>query len=134
MAAKDSTDHMRFTPLQTAFAKELCQKYEKVRDLTAVSAVLIDEDGCHVESDAILRISPYLDFPYNAGGLASLRFPKFVRDPAYRTFARNRGAVSKGIKRAIRGGEDTKMEEYRDLILGLEEPLDPSWGFKQTSK
>jgi len=125
---------MRFTPLQTAFAKELCQKYEKVRALTAVSAVLIDEAGCHIESDAILRISPYLDFPYNVGGLAGLRFPRFIRDPAYRTFARNRGAVSKGIKKALRGGEDAYMEEYRDRILGLEEPLDPSWGFQQTSK
>jgi len=125
---------MRFTPLQTAFAEELGQQYKKVRALNAVSAVLIDEAGCHVESDAILRIFPYLDFPYNLGGSASLRLPGFVRDPAYRTFASNRGAVSKGIKKAIRGGEDTYMEEYRDRIFGLEEPLDPSWGFEQTSK
>ena len=125
---------MRFTPLQTDFAKELCEKYEKVRALTAVSAVLIDEAGVHIESDAILRISPYLDFPFNVGGLAGLGFPGFVRDPAYRTFARNRGTVSKGIKKAIRGGKDTYMEEYRDRIFGLEEPLEPSWGFKQTSQ
>lgn len=125
---------MRFTPLQTEFAQDLCQKYEKVRALKAVSAVLIDETGCHVESDAILRISPYLDFPYNAGGLAGLRFPGFVRNPAYRAFARNRGAVSRGIRKAVRGGEDLYMEEYRDRILGLEEPLDPSWGFGQFGK
>jgi predicted DCC family thiol-disulfide oxidoreductase YuxK len=133
VADRDSTDHMRFTPLQTEFAEDLCERDEKVRALTAVSAVLIDEEGYHVESDAILRISRYLDFPFNVGGLAGLRLPRIVRNPAYRTFAKNRGTVSKGIKRVIRRGEDTYMEEYRDRILGLEEPLEPSWGFKQRS-
>lgn len=123
---RDTTDHMRFSPLQTDIAKKLCSQYAMPSDVS--TGVLIDEEGGHKESAAILRIFPYMGFPYSFIGALGFCVPRFIRDYAYRTFAKHRGAIWKRIKR-IAGLGDTYLEEHRDRILGLEEPLDPSWGF-----
>ena len=45
-------------------------------------------------------------------------------------FARNRGAVWAAVRHCTGWGE-TRLEPYRDRILGLEAPLPKSWGFDE---
>jgi len=127
---RDKSDHMRFSPLQTEFATQQCKQYQMPTDLS--TGVLIDEKGAHRDSTAILRILPYMGFPYTMLGPLSLLVPTSIRDLAYFSFARNRGFIWKQVKR-ITGMGDTQLDEYIDRILGLKEPLDPRWGFKTTS-
>lgn len=95
------------------------------------TAVLVDEEGGHVLSDSVLRLFPYLGFPYQWIGILALWLvPRFVRDAGYRVFAQYRGRIWKGVKR-LTGMGDTRMEPYRDRMLGLEEPLDPSWALNK---
>jgi predicted DCC family thiol-disulfide oxidoreductase YuxK len=121
---------MRFSPIQTDFSRKLCKKYGMPIDLS--TGVLIDEKGGHKDSTAILRILPYMGFPYNLLGPIALFVPKFIRDCGYRLFARNRGFIWKQVKR-VTGLGDTQLEAYRDRIVGLEDPLDPGWGFNKFS-
>lgn len=124
---RDTTDHFRFSPIQTHFAQDLCQKHGMPADLS--TAILFDGDGGHVRSDAVLRLFPYLGLPLKILAIICLwLIPRFVRDYGYCLVARNRGRIWKGVKRVCQMG-DTDMKPYRDRILGLEEPLDPSWGF-----
>jgi predicted DCC family thiol-disulfide oxidoreductase YuxK len=126
---RDTTDHFRFSPIQTNLARELCQQYDMPFDLS--TAVLVDEEGGHVLSDSVLRLFPYLGFPYQWIGILALWLvPRFVRDAGYRVFAQYRGRIWKGVKR-LTGMGDTRMEPYRDRMLGLEEPLDPSWALNK---
>lgn len=124
-------DHMRFGPLQSTFGKRLCEDYHMPCDLS--TGILIDDSGAHRDSTAVLRILPHLGFPYTVLGRLGLWVPKVVRDWAYQTFARNRGAIWRFVKK-ITGMGDTQLEEYRDRILGLEEPLNPGWGFAAKSQ
>ena len=127
---RDSADHVRFCPLQSALGQELCRDHGVSIDLS--TAVLLDGGGVHTQSAAVLRLFPWMGFPWSIVGRTGLLVPAFIRDAAYGAFARNRGAIWKVIKR-ITGLGDTRMEEYRDRILGLEdeEPLDPNWGFDE---
>ena len=111
--------------------QRLLPTYNMPTDVT--TAVLIDEhDAAHKNSDSVLRIFAFMGFPYSRlGPMLLALIPSFVRDFGYQLFARNRGTIWKGAKR-ITGMGDTYMEPYRDRILGLEEPLDPGWGFEDT--
>jgi len=51
--------------------------------------VLVDRDGVHTASTAVLRLARHLRFPYPALSLA-LIVPRPLRDAAYRTVARQR--------------------------------------------
>merc|ERR1712216_587266 len=104
----------------------MCAEYGIAIDLT--TGILLDERGAHQQSAAILRIIPYLDFPYNKIGSLSLRIPGFISDVPYKAFARNRGTIWTGVKR-LTGSSDPNMTTYRDRIFGLEDPLDSTWGF-----
>ena len=121
---------MRFSPIQTKFAQELCVEYAMPNDLS--TAVLIDEHGAYKESTAILRIFPHLNFPYNIIGQIGLLIPEPIRDAGYNLFAQNRGAIWKYVKK-VTGIGNPSLQGYRSRMLGLEEedhPLDPGWGFK----
>uniref|UniRef100_A0A7S2YGA7 Uncharacterized protein n=1 Tax=Entomoneis paludosa TaxID=265537 RepID=A0A7S2YGA7_9STRA len=103
-------------------------------DLT--TGILIDEQGAHRDSTAILRLLPHLGPVYWVlGWMALVLVPKFVRDFAYRTFARNRGTIWKQVKK-ITGMGDTMMDNYREKVLGLDEHVEtkfPGWGFTKAS-
>ena len=129
MLDRDWADHFRFSPIQTDWAKAVCQQYEMPVDLS--TAVLLDEQGAHTNSTAVLRLFPHLNFPFNVLGRLGLLFPIYLRDFAYRLFARNRGTVWRCLKRT--GWQTPVMEGYRDRIIGLEPPLDPGWGFDEGS-
>lgn len=96
------------------------------------TAVLIDERGGHTHSTAVLRLFLHLGSFYRYLGLLALMVPRFIRDAGYTAFAINRGRIWKIAKR-ITGMGDTSMEQYRGCILGLVEPIDPDWGFDQTT-
>jgi len=123
---RDKADHLRFCPLQTALGQRVLTDHEAPRDCS--TAVLIDEDGVHIESTAILKLFPWMGFPWNVLGPAGLLVPRCVRDTAYRAFARNRGSIWKCVKRVF-GMGDTTLDKHRERVLGLQEPVDPDWGF-----
>lgn len=130
MIGKDTTDHFRWSPLQTDFAQQLLQEYNMPTDIS--TAVLIDERGAHKESTSILRLMPYMGISYDVlGRLGMLVLPP-IRDAAYRAFAANRGTIWKRVQR-VTGYGDTYLEDERHRILGLVEPLNPSWGFRNSS-
>lgn len=92
------------------------------------TAVLIDEEGAHKESSSILRLTRYMGPAFSVIGRFGLLVPPLIRDAAYRAFAANRGVIWSRVRR-ITGYGDTKFSEDRHLMLGLVDPLDPSWGF-----
>lgn len=122
----DPTDHFRWSPLQTDFAQKLLVEYGMPTDIS--TAVLIDEEGAHKESASILRLTRYMGTPSAIIGQLGLGVPRAIRDAGYRAFAANRGPIWKRVQQ-ITGYGDTYFEDDRDIILGLVEPLDPSWGF-----
>lgn len=120
---------MRFCPLQSRLGQKLCKEHGMPTDVS--SAVLIDRDGRgFTESDAILRMFPFMGFPYVLLGFLALLIPRIIRDGAYRCFAANRGRIWRGVRR-VTGWGPTRLEDFRDRIVGLEgeEPLPPGWGF-----
>lgn len=123
---RDVADHVRFCPLQSALGQKLLAEHEAPVDCS--TAVLIDSDGVHTESAAILRLFPWMGFPWNVVGPMGLLVPSVIRNCAYRAFARNRGRIWISVKRAL-GLGDTMLEAHRDKMLGLEEPIPPEWGF-----
>ena len=77
-----------FTPIQSAFAKELIKKYE-VDTLDTETFLLIKNEQCFVFSSAALEITKDLSGLWRI--LNVLRFvPKVIRDFVYRVVARNR--------------------------------------------
>lgn len=93
------------------------------------TAVLIDEQGGHTHSTAVLRLFLHMGVFYKYLGLVALLIPRFLRDAGYTAFAANRGRIWKIVKN-ITGLGDTMMDKYRDRILGLVEPIDRRWGFE----
>ena len=128
---RDRADHFRFSPIQTNLAQELCRDYNMPRDVS--TAILIDEQGAHSHSTAVLRLGRHMGLAYAMVSLiAIVLVPRIIRDAAYSMFARNRGRIWKSVKK-MTGMGDIRMEQYRDRIVGLEEPIDPNWGFDNVS-
>jgi len=127
---RDSSDHVRFCPLQSHLGQRLCTAYGAPNDIS--TAVLIDEGTILTESSAILTLFAWMGFPWALLGFMALCIPMCIRDVGYRIFARNRGAIWKGVKRVTCLG-DVQMEVYRNRMLGLSSmprPLPQSWGFE----
>ena len=97
---RDRGDHVRFCPIQSRLGQQLCKEHGAPSD--ASTAVLIEyEHGLvHTESSAVLRLFPWMGFPWTAAGFAGLLVPSTVRDSAYRGFARNRGQIWVWVKDA----------------------------------
>jgi predicted DCC family thiol-disulfide oxidoreductase YuxK len=130
---RDQTDAIRFAPLQSPVAEEICHDLHITIDLS--TAVLILDHGrvVHTHSSSVLQLFQYLGFPYATLGPVLLVIPPLVRDYGYALFARHRGDIWKFVKR-ITGLGDTIMTEYRPKIVGIEEgssmeTLPSSWGF-----
>jgi len=140
-------DHLRFSPIQTNFAQELCQHYGMPADVSTAILFTFDNDNddnnnntCvpYIESDSILRMLTYLHFPYVVVGYLGLYLiPKIIRDWGYRVFAKNRGRIWVVVKK-VTGMGDTMMVQYKNKIIGLEEQenhvLLESWGFNETNE
>ena len=124
---RDTRDHVRFSPIQSQLGQELCAEHGAPGDVS--TAVLIDEAGAHIRSTAVLRLFRWMGFPFGVLGRGALLLPTALRDALYSVFAKNRGAVWAAVRRCTGWGE-TRLETYRDRILGLGDgPLPKSWGF-----
>lgn len=100
--------------------------------------MLIDGDGeggggGYTHSTSVLRLFRYMGVPYAVLGFVLLLIPAVIRDLGYSLFAKNRGKIWKGVKK-VTGMGDTMLIEFRDRVVGLEEPLDPGWGFGDDKK
>lgn len=126
---RDTADHVHFCPLQSDLGMKLLTECGAPTDVS--TAVLIDEEGVHTESSAILRLFPSMGFPWNVLGPAALCVPAFIRNRAYRAFSRHRGSIWKVVKH-IMGWGDTMLNEYVDKCpcLAVEpEPWPAGWGY-----
>ena len=123
---RDLADHVRFCPLQSKLGQELCAEHGAPIDIS--TAVLIEDGVVYTESDAILRLFPWMGLPFSALGPVGLVVPHCIRDTCYRAFARNRGSIWRNVKKVM-GWGDTILEDHRDKVIGLEEPVPRDWGF-----
>jgi len=80
---RDEEARLSFAPLQSDVADELLADCDgRYDDPDFDGIVLVDEDGCHGKSSAVLRIAKYLGLPYSL--LHPFRFvPSRVRDFFY---------------------------------------------------
>ena len=90
-AARDPRARLRFATLRSAPARRAVALADPDTDFDALpdTIVLVDRDGVHTASTALLRISRHLRFPYPVLSLAAV-VPRPLRDAAYGWFARNR--------------------------------------------
>ena len=88
---RDPLARLRFAPLASDAARRVVALGNPGCDFDSLpdAIVLVDRDGVHTESTAVLRLARDLSLPYPALALA-LVVPRPLRDAAYRVFARNR--------------------------------------------
>ncbi len=83
----DKRKVFQFASLQSETGIELLAQYRLQEEIDSI--VLIDDRGAFTESDAIIRISSELRFPYSLGKLGRI-IPRRLRDAAYKQFAKKR--------------------------------------------
>lgn len=84
----DTRGRYRFAAMQTAAGRRLLQQHGLDADNPA-SFLLLDEQGAHTDSDAILRVLAGLGGAWRVTAVGRL-LPRWLRDPLYRLLARNR--------------------------------------------
>lgn len=84
-----SLDH---APLGSEVARQVVAAADPGIDFDSLpdSIVLVDRNGVHTESAAVLRIACRLPLPLRAVGLLARAVPRTVRDGIYRAFASRR--------------------------------------------
>lgn len=85
---RDPSERFHFASLQSAVASQLIARDGPIQPLPD-SLVLLDEEGLHVRSTAVLRIARHLSFPWRLTALF-LFVPRPIRDWAYDLVARRR--------------------------------------------
>jgi predicted DCC family thiol-disulfide oxidoreductase YuxK len=86
---RDPDARLRFTPLQSELGRMLLQHYGF--DLGSIDAVvLVDADGAHDRSTAVLRLAGHLRAPWRWLGRPLLWIPRRLRDVVYDFVARHR--------------------------------------------
>jgi len=86
--ANDPTGHFVFASLQSDAARALLAPFGRTPE-TMNSIVLVDRDGLHDKSDAVLRMALGLRPPFPAL-FALVLVPKKIRDAGYTFIANNR--------------------------------------------
>lgn len=85
---RDACSRYRFAAMQTRSGRELLAGHGLDPD-DPVSLLLLDEQGAHTDTDAIVRVLSGLGGFWRVATVG--RFvPRLVRDPLYRLLARNR--------------------------------------------
>jgi predicted DCC family thiol-disulfide oxidoreductase YuxK len=93
--ARDPEERFRFASLQSDAAQAILgdavrmKVGETRRDPIPDSIVLIDSEGVHTRSAAVLRIAHELGLPYSLLGV-TVALPRSLRDRLYDLVARNR--------------------------------------------
>ncbi len=87
----DKNDFFRFAALQSEQGKKFQTKFGlNPKELNSV--ILIDEDKIYFKSDAVLKISDELGFPFNSLNWFSF-LPKIFKTWVYDLVAKNRYAI-----------------------------------------
>lgn len=84
---RDKAHHFLLVPLQSEKAKVLMEKYGIPEESDSV--ILISGNRIYVESEAIIKISNYLSFPWN-GLRVFQNVPLKTRNSWYKWIAQNR--------------------------------------------
>ena len=78
----DSKGVFRLAALQSETGKQLLERCGRSRsDISSI--VLVEEDTCHIKSDAVLKIAQGLNLPLAALGSLSMSVPSTLRDAMY---------------------------------------------------
>ncbi|MGX1264154.1 putative DCC family thiol-disulfide oxidoreductase YuxK [Rossellomorea marisflavi] len=83
----DKKKVFQFASLQSETGKELLHLHRVHEEVDSI--VLIEDNRAFTESDAVIRISRRLRFPFSMGKLAKI-IPRRFRDAAYKQFAKRR--------------------------------------------
>ncbi len=83
----DPQGTFRFAPLQSELGNAIKDQYRIPDNIDSV--ILVDEGRMFLHSDAALRIAEYLGPPWSFGRILVV-VPAFIRNAAYRLFARYR--------------------------------------------
>ncbi|MBV9216209.1 MAG: thiol-disulfide oxidoreductase DCC family protein [Acidobacteria bacterium] len=83
----DPTKKFHFAPLQSEKGEDLQAKFAIPDDVDSI--ILIEGDKAYMHSTAGLRVAKHLGGPWSLG-YAAIIVPAFIRDWAYKLFARNR--------------------------------------------
>lgn len=85
---RDAENYFKFAPLQSEIGIELLEKYH-INKAETDSVILIENDAAYMHSTAALKVAKHLDGAWS-WLYAFIIVPKFLRDFAYKTFAKNR--------------------------------------------
>lgn len=85
---RDAENYFKFAPLQSEAGIELLEKYD-IDKAETDSVILIEGDAAYTHSTAALKIAKHLK-GVSSWFYAFTIVPKFLRDFAYKTFAKNR--------------------------------------------
>ncbi|MCD9030626.1 thiol-disulfide oxidoreductase DCC family protein [Luteimonas sp. Y-2-2-4F] len=88
LLARDARERYRFAAMQAPAGRALLARHGLDPDAPR-SLLLIDAQGAHTDSEAVVRVLAGLGGAWRAVALARL-LPRAVRDPAYRWLARHR--------------------------------------------
>ncbi len=83
----DAAKNFRFTPLQSEIGQELRTKFNIGDDIDSI--ILIEDDQAYMHSTAGLRVAKGLGGIWSLG-YAFIIVPAFIRDWAYKLFAKYR--------------------------------------------
>ncbi|CAK0781790.1 hypothetical protein CVIRNUC_005471 [Coccomyxa viridis] len=86
---QDPQESLRFAALQSNIGRALLQRCGRQPDDIS-SIVLVEEDACHIKSEAILRIGRRLRQPFPVGAAPLFVLPGFLRDGFYDQIAGSR--------------------------------------------
>jgi len=113
ISKRDPDGLFAFTPMQSALAKELIEKYDI--DNVGIDTFLLIKDGnTHIWTDAAMEIARELTggwWMFNAFRIV----PAAIRDYFYRLFARNRYALFGRTDECVMPSEELKRR-----FLGIE--------------
>jgi predicted DCC family thiol-disulfide oxidoreductase YuxK len=85
---RDRDARLRFAPLQSAFGRALLADFALDPDVLD-NVVLVDPDGAHARSEAMLRCARLLGAPWSWSALLRV-IPRPLRDAVYDFIARHR--------------------------------------------
>eukprot|EP00775_Hariotina_reticulata_P013275 gene13275-13406_t len=86
----DTEGVYRFAALQSKPGRRLLMRCGRHPDDIS-SIVLVEEDGCYIKSEAVLKIATRLNMPFPLLAALAMPVPKdLIRDPLYDQVANNR--------------------------------------------
>ena len=85
---RDRQNYFKFAPLQSEIGQELLKKHN-INKAETDSVILVENGAAYMYSTAALKVAKHLDGAWS-WFYGFIFVPKFLRDFAYKTFAKNR--------------------------------------------